>query len=318
MSTVSLALGGGGVKGIAHIGVLRRLEKEGFTIKAIAGTSSGGMIGAIYACGYSVTAIEEMFSGMDQAGLYARDQNDGPALMGLQGLAHALKEVLGDRTFTDLAIPFACTAVDLHTGQEIILDYGRVLDAVLATVAIPGIFPPVEIGSTLLVDGGVLDPVPVALARWLAPGLPVVAVCLSPAPTTWAEVPPPKIPFPAAIPGPVIGYFNKLRVGQALNIFVKSLDTSARMLTELRLQVDQPDVLIRPDANHYQPIERIDPAEVIDIGDRATANSLADLQKVFSWRKHFTRRFRRNDPPGLSFSALIGQPAVVASPTLEA
>ncbi len=317
MSKVSLALGGGGVKGIAHIGVLRRLEKEGYSIQAIAGTSAGGMVGAIFACGYTIQQIEELFSRMDQDGLYTRDQKDGPALMGLHGLSQALEEVLGDKTFEDLLIPFACTAVNLRTGQEVILNKGRVLDAVLATIAIPGIFPPVVMGDMLLVDGGVLDPVPVTLARWLAPGLPVVAVCLSPAPETWAEIPPPKIPFPPRIPETLIGYFYKLRVGQALNIFIKSLDASARMLVELRLQLDRPDVLIRPNVNHCQTLEEIDPAEIIDIGDHAAAVRLDDVHKAFSWRKRFSRRFRRNGSTGPAIPMPVRLDHSATSSTME-
>ncbi len=317
MRSIALALGGGGVKGIAHIGVLRRLQKEGYAVQAIAGTSAGGMIGAIYACGYSIEEMIEMFARVEQAGLYTRSPYDGPGLMGLHKLAEALHEILGERTFEDLAIPFACTAVDLRAGQEVILNSGRVLDAVLATIAIPGLFPPFEMGGALLVDGGVLDPVPVSLARWLAPGLPVVAVCLSPAPETWARVPPPKIPFPSAIPETLIGYFNKLRVGQALNIFVKSLDTSARMLTELRLKVDPPDVLVRPDVNHHQALDAIDLAAVIEIGNSAVLCQLEALQNAFSWRNRVSRRLRRTSSPPLAVSTLIEPNQIAASSTME-
>ncbi len=177
---ISLALGGGGSRGYAHVGVIRRLEQAGFRIRAVAGSSAGGIIAAFFAAGYTPDEMEAQFSRLDQTKLFGRSPDDGPALLGVAGAGKWLHEHLGGRTFDDLKIPCALTSVDLKSAREIILDRGRLVDAVLATIALPGILPPQQIEDYQLVDGGVLDPVPVSVARSLAPNLPVVAVVLTP------------------------------------------------------------------------------------------------------------------------------------------
>jgi NTE family protein len=175
---ISLALGGGGAKGIAHIGVLERLEQHGFRVRAVAGTSAGGIIAAIYAAGFSPAQIIERFTRVDQSSLFGRQADDWPAILGVAGLNRVLHEMLDDCTFAELKIPCALTAVNLDTEEEVVLSKGRVVDAVLATIALPGVF--------LLNSGkGVTwwiwpaDPVPVLPARRLAKNLLAAAVVLS-------------------------------------------------------------------------------------------------------------------------------------------
>ena len=175
---ISLALGGGGMRGIAHIGVIRCLEEAGYRISAIAGTSAGGIVAAVYAAGYNPGDMISVLLKMDQSRLFGRRVNDGPSLMGVSGISDILHHLLGDRTFNDLRIPVALTATDANTGKEVILHHGKVFHAVLATIAVPGVFPPRHCGSAQLLDGGVVDPVPAAVSRWLAPGDPVIAVPL--------------------------------------------------------------------------------------------------------------------------------------------
>ena len=114
---ITLALGGGGAKGNSHIGVIRRLEKEGYQIRSVAGTSFGGLVAILYASGLTPNEIEEIFTSTDQGSLYVRDSNDGPSLLGLSGVRKLLDSVLGDKTFDDLKIPCAVTAVDTKTGS---------------------------------------------------------------------------------------------------------------------------------------------------------------------------------------------------------
>ncbi len=283
---LSLALGGGGAKGNAHIGVLRILEREGFRVDAIAGTSAGGMVAAAYAAGYSPDELEAHMSGVSQSKLYGRRPGDGPALMGVAGVARSLTELLGERTFDDLRIPCAVTAVDIESSQEVILRQGRVVDALLATIAIPGIFPPKQWENHLLADGGVLDPVPVSVARSLAPDLPVVAVVLSPPQHQWADYPSPDI-FSTS---PVLGHITRLRVAQAFEIFIRSVDIGNRMLTELRLQVDKPEVIIRPDVGHIGLLEKADVAAIAKLGEQAAEAALPELHRAVSWRSKLARR----------------------------
>src|SRR6476619_119386 len=109
---ITLALGGGGVKGNAHIGVIRRLEREGFRIKGVAGTSFGGIVAVLYALGNSPDKIEEIVSSADPTQFYERAPNDGAALVGLAGFTHDLEAMIGDSTFADLQLPCVLTAVD--------------------------------------------------------------------------------------------------------------------------------------------------------------------------------------------------------------
>lgn len=102
---ITLALGGGGAKGNSHIGVLRRLEKEGFQIRAVAGTSFGGIVAVMYAAGYDPDEIEDIFAEVDQSRLYGRSSQEKPALLGLAGVRKWLDEVLPGRAFADLKIP---------------------------------------------------------------------------------------------------------------------------------------------------------------------------------------------------------------------
>jgi len=206
---ITLALGGGGAKGNSHIGVIRCLEKEGFKINAVAGTSFGGLVAVFYALGYSPDDIEEIFSTLDQSQLYGHSPDEGASLLGLAGATRWLNEVIGERTFDDLKIPCALTAADLKSGREVILSEGPLVDAVLATIAIPGIFPARHIGDLELVDGGTLNPVPVAQARLLMPKLPVVAVVLIKSMGTPAQAW--NIPLPDYIPRNLLERLSRMR-----------------------------------------------------------------------------------------------------------
>jgi NTE family protein len=284
---ITLALGGGGAKGNAHIGVLRRLEHNGFGIKAIAGTSFGGLIAVLYASGYRPNDLEEMFAALDQSKFYGHGPNDGPSLMGLAGVSRMLEEILGDRTFEQLRMPCAVTATDLKTGSEVILSSGRLVDALLATTAMPAVFPVRYIGDFELVDGGTLDPVPVAPARALLPKLPVVAVALhtpmgTPA-RTWT------IPVPNFVPRAIMQRLSTMRYGHMLDVFVRSFDIISRAVAEYRLEVDKPDVIIRPRVGNIDTLDIIDVHEVVRIGEAAVDEVLPQLKQKFTLRNRFRR-----------------------------
>lgn len=284
---ITLALGGGGSKGNSHLGVIRRLQMEGFEIEAVAGTSFGGIVAAFFALGYAPDEIENLFASIDQKRLYGHNPGDGPSLLGLAGAAKWLKEIIGDRTFADTRIPCILTAADLRYGREVRLSEGSLVDAILATVAIPGIFPARHIGELELVDGGALDPVPVASARSLAPHLPVVAVVLTtpigvPA-QTWT------LPVPEYVPHALLERLSRLSYTQALDVFLRSLDMVNRAVTEYRLQVDKPDIIIRPSVTHIDVLERVDVRQVSRMGEEAVEAVLPELKKLFTWQNRFRR-----------------------------
>ncbi len=290
---ISLALGGGGSKGFAHLGVLDCLEKNGYKIRAVAGTSAGGIVGAIYAAGYSPQEMTARFQLLDQSHLYGRQPGDGPSLLGVAGLNQLLKDMLGERTFDDLKIPCALTAVDLHTEKEVVLKCGRVADAVLATTALPGIFPPKSWEQYYLIDGGLLDPVPVAPARFLAPDLPVVAVVLSNLNPEPLHIDEPPI-YLANIP--LLRQITRLRVAQAFNVFLHSMDISTRYLTIMRLNIDQPDILIQPDLKDIGMLDRVDILDLKRRGEAATEAVLLDLKRKTSWSSKIWRSLGIKQP----------------------
>jgi NTE family protein len=284
---ITLALGGGGAKGNSHIGVIRRLQKEGFKIEAVAGTSFGGIVAVFFALGYTPDEIEDMFASLDQKRLYGHGEGEGPSLLGLAGATKWLKETIGNRTFADLKIPCILTAADLRSGREVLLSKGSLVDAILATIAIPGIFPLKRIGDFELVDGGALNPVPVAPARSLAPKLPVVAVVLTtplgvPA-RTWT------IPLPGYVPQVILERLSRLTYTQALDVFIRSLDMVNRAVTEYRLAVDKPEVIIRPPVTHIDVLEQVDVRAVAKLGEQAAEAALPELKRLFSWQYRLRR-----------------------------
>ncbi len=284
---ISLALGGGGVKGFAHVGVVRALEMQGFRIRAIAGTSAGGLMGSVYAAGFSTVEMENRLLQVDQGKLFFRLPGDGPSLFGVGGVLRILEQALGDCTFDQLRFPFAVTAVDLDHGKEVILDQGRVVDAVLATIAVPGIFPPRNHDGRMLVDGGILNPVPVSLARRLAPGMPVVAVVLSPAMSEWDG----RQTRPRLLNSlPLLNRLYEHRLAQSINIFFRSVDIAGCLLTELRLQIEQPEVIIRPPVSPIGLMDRVDIAELIRIGEAAATAALPELRRVTDWKHRLSYR----------------------------
>lgn len=179
-----LVLGGGGARGFAHIGVLKVLSKAGIPVDYLTGSSMGGFIAAAYASGLSTLELDVEAVRMTRITRLMRLVDlTGPRRGLIVGarLREYLCELFGAQSrFEDLAIPLALTAVDLLTGQLIIQREGRLVDAVLATMAVPGLLPPVEIEGRRLVDGGLLNNIPVDVARQMGAELTVV-VDVSPA-----------------------------------------------------------------------------------------------------------------------------------------
>ncbi len=286
---ITVALGGGGAKGNAHIGVLRRLEKEGYKIRSIAGTSFGGLVAILYASGYTPDEIQKIFSSTDQSNLYGRGPNEGGSLLGLSGVRKLLDSVLGDKTFNDLRIPCAVTAVDIKTGSEVIISEGFLRDGVLATIALPGIFPAHRLNDWQLMDGGVLNPVPVSVARVLSPDLPILAVVLNdpldiPVRTF-------SIPVPAMLPQQIVDRISRLHIAQAFDIFMRAVDLSSRAVAHYRLQVDAPDVIVRPNVHSIDLLDKVIVEDVAMLGEQALEAALPELKRVTSWTAQLNRKF---------------------------
>jgi len=169
---------------------------------------------------------------------------------------------------------------------EVTLKTGALKEAILATIAVPGIFPPYQTDEHYLVDGGVLNPVPVSLARELAPKLPVVAVALTapPSPTSSYHLP---VSVPSVIPESIIKRITRLNVAQAMNVFLQSVDMSNRAITELRLKNEPPDILIRPDVEGIGLLDQVDVPALARLGEEATEALLPDLERVMRRSRGF-------------------------------
>jgi NTE family protein len=202
-------------------------------------------------------------------------------------VTNLLEGSLSGRTFADLKLPCILTAVDLKSGNEVLFSSGPLVDAILASIAMPGIFPARYIGEQELVDGGVLDPVPVAPARSLAPRLPVVAVVLT-APMG-GPAQPWTIPIPAYLPRMVTMRLSRMRYALALDTFMRSLDIIGRAMTHYRLEVDQPDVIIRPRVTDIDTLDRVDVHTVVQKGEEAVEEVLPALRNMSTWRRRIRR-----------------------------
>jgi NTE family protein len=166
---VVLALSGGAVRGIAHIGVLRALEEESIPIDMIAGTSAGAFVGACYLKEGNVALLQETALGIDWTKLARLTDLNlislGKGFLHGQKVKSILISCIGDIEFEDLKIPLAVVAADARSMEEIVINKGSVVEAVRASISMPVIFTPVKWGDRFLIDGGVVNPMPVDVVR---------------------------------------------------------------------------------------------------------------------------------------------------------
>jgi NTE family protein len=236
---IGLALGGGGARGLAHIGVLKVFEREKIPIHLMTGTSMGGVIGALLAAGIPVKDMEAEACNLGgrrkQLKLVDIELSKSGLLKG-ERIYQLLASYLGEElTFADLRIPLAVIAVDYHTGGEVVLKEGRIVDAIRATISVPGAFVPVKRGDLLLVDGGVLNNVPVDVAYDLGARAVIGVDVLPNFPQDKSSEP--LEALPVKIPA----------ISQSITEIMHIQMIMISEMTELRLKCRPPNVLIRPD-----------------------------------------------------------------------
>ena len=163
---IGLALGGGAARGFAHIGIVRTLVAHGIVPDVVVGTSIGAVVGGAYAAGHLDT-LEEWARSLQPRNIlgYLDIRLNGSGLIGGAKLAAELEAAMGQSLIEDLPMKFATVATEVRTGHEIWLTHGRMVDAMRASYALPGIFAPVLVGDRWLVDGALVNPVPVSAAR---------------------------------------------------------------------------------------------------------------------------------------------------------
>jgi NTE family protein len=273
---VGLALSGGGARGLAHIGVLKVLEKAGVPISVMAGTSMGGLIAIAYAAGYPIAEMEDRALRFSRLKELMKLIDLTPQRRGLlegQKVRNYIRAWLGDHlTFADLQIPTTLTTVDLNSGQEVLLSSGPILPAVFATIAIPGIFKPVIESGQLLVDGGVLDNLPIQPVQLLGANF-VIAVDVHPYPQKRRQMN--DNPHHHHWPIPMPDFFNDFYLSEMIMI---------GELTKINIEMTKPDVIIRPiippEISMLFGFHRAD--EIIRAGEDATKEKLNDILTLIS------------------------------------
>jgi NTE family protein len=178
---VGLALGGGGGRGMAHIGVIEVFEREKIHIDMVAGTSAGAVIGAFFAQGKNANEMKTLarnWNWKQRAQIIDLSIHKSGFIAGKK-VNKFLGSIIGDLDFSDLRLPFACVATDIATGDEVVINQGSVLEAVRASFSMPIIFTPVKWQGRFLVDGGLVDPVPVSVLRDMGADF-IIAVNVTP------------------------------------------------------------------------------------------------------------------------------------------
>lgn len=271
---VGLALSGGGARGLAHIGVLKVLEQECIPIDCLAGTSMGGLIAAAYAAGLSPGFMEQEAIRMGSLRrLLALAEPPLPrhGLFEGQKVSEYLRGHLGEHTFDDLRSPLALIAVDLYSGQEVILREGRVVDAVRATIALPGVLAPVGREGRMLVDGGVLNNLPADVVRQMGADLVVAVDVTSDGGTTSLVIE--ALRRRRYIPNGLVG---------TLEVLYRTLVVMMEEIQRHRLAQAPPDVVIRPRIPHGVTVltgfSRA--AEIVAAGEQAAREALPRVRAL--------------------------------------
>lgn len=310
---IALALSGGGARGLAHVGVLQWMEENHIPVDSIAGTSMGGLVGALYATGRSpaemrqfvetihwddAMAAEPSFDQISFRRKEDRRMDQVPAQLGLKkGLSGPLGFTAGngvglllDRiafpystvaTFDDLPIPFRCVATDMLSGDEVILQSGSLAQSLRATMAIPGLFTPVEMNNTVLADGGLVDNIPTDVARQMNADV-VIAVNIG---------------------TPLADRKNLATLGafltQAVNIMTLGNDVRALRLADLQITPNLAGITLLD----FQRAQ-----EIIRLGYEGAAAKAAELRKYSvsdeEWRDYLAQREARKRMPEKSADRL--------------
>jgi NTE family protein len=277
---LGIALGGGSARGLAHIGVLKVLADAGLRPAAITGTSMGAIVGAFAAAGYSIAEIEQIAVELDVRDMVSfADLHPGrAAFVNGEKVEAWLREWLPP-TFEKLVLPFACVSVDLRTGTVVRHADGDLIEAVRASCSIPGVFPPVLRDDEVLVDGGVLEPLPVPTLKAMRASDVAVAVTVS--------------QLGALRPG--FGFGDRERSG-VQRLWGSLMDTDQKdreprqfqtmniSLQVMQRELERPatrmaDVVISPDVAEFDGHEFLEAPRLIALGELAAVDALPEIER---------------------------------------
>jgi NTE family protein len=299
--SIGLALGGGAARGFAHIGVMRSLIAHGIIPDVIVGTSIGAVVGGCYAA-QEMDSLEEWSRSLTvRSILHYLDLNlSGSGLIRGGNLAKRLEAGLLDKRIEDLTIRFAAIATEFNTGHEIWLTRGRLAEALRASYALPGIFPPVRIGGRWLVDGALVNPVPVSAARAIGARL-VIAVNLNADIFGRGTIIPDhgsdasdegQTETPGKLRGMLAGKhsFRHLfgtRTSPGIStVMVEAFNVMQDRITRSRLAGDPADVMISPRLGHIGWFDFHRAAEAIAIGTETTEKAIDGITEAIAALSH--------------------------------
>jgi NTE family protein len=284
---IGLALGSGSARGWAHIGAIRALEERGIKPDLVCGTSIGALVGAAYASG-ELDRLEKWVTGLAWTSVVRlMDLTWKGGLIRGNRLFTLFGTIFEQRNIEQLAIPYGAVATELYSGRELWLRQGKVLDAVRASCAMPGLFTPVVRDNVVLVDGGLVNPVPVSLCRALGAEL-VIAIDLS-----WGKLGAYRERGRSVAPREMPGWLSRMRPGwiqkkakddaevtatvpSIFEVFNISLDVVEIRVARSRLSGDPADVLITPLLPDFATMDYHRAKEAIDEG-RAAVERMAPL-----------------------------------------
>jgi len=271
LPAIGLALGAGAARGWAHIGVLERLRELGVTPTVVAGSSIGALAGGLYAAD-RLGALKEFALGITRRRMFSLLDISwqGSGLIAGEKLRHLLNEQLGERTFADLAIPFVSIATDYATGHELWLREGPLAPAIRASYALPGLFRPVEIDGQWLIDGGVVNPVPVTVCRALGARI-VIGVTLGPESVSGTV-----IQYPHAEIDKREGY----SAPALTEVLVAAFNITQDRLSRSRLAGDPPDLLIQPRTPDIGIFDFDKAEDAIAAGRESVDRVLTDFERL--------------------------------------
>lgn len=295
-----LALGSGGARGLAHVSALETLAEHDIPVRAVVGSSIGAEIGAFLAAGVPLDDMHRLAAGMDWKATMRlfMPQIGQPGIFSDRGIRNFLAPYMENKAIEDLPLPYAALATDLVDGSQVLLTHGPLMDAVCASLAVPGLLPPVRLGKHLLADGGLVNLVPFDIARSEFGG-PVVAVAVHPGAFDLRLDPPQdnawssrlnellQLDWTRKIPQLHIwlselkqSLHNNGRLPSIFSTYNRAMDISHAEVTRLRERLAPPDVMIRPEVSGIGLLEFYRAEEALEAGRKATEQAIHKIRSA--------------------------------------
>jgi len=275
--TVGIAFGGGGARGFAHLGVLDGLLQHGVPIDYISACSSGIITPGMYLIGKSVVESEEIFLDIQRHIVQWRIPRT--SIFSNRGIKRMLRELCGERCFEDLTTPFAMVAVDLTTRAGVVLERGPIWQAALASVALPGIFPPVIVGEHILMDAGMHDPVPIRLVRKMGADILLASELGGQEPPTLESATPWLRDAGSEQPGHSLR--KEQRSPHMIDLLLRTYDLA--MATIGMHSIREADIVIRPKLHRVSLRQFSEGRKFVSAGREAVEQAMPALKERLPW-----------------------------------